>query len=73
MEYERFINGAAIREDLRAGRPMEAKIVEIASNGHHFGMSRKGLSIARVKANFEVDITIHNEMWKIVEHEWENL
>ena len=49
MEYTHFVNGATISEDLRAGRPIKTKIVEVASKGQHGGMSRKGLSTARIK------------------------
>ena len=49
MEYSHFINGAAINEDLRAGRPTEVKIIEVASEVQYVGMSRKGLSITKIK------------------------
>ena len=48
VKYNR-LNGATFRDDLRHGRPIHVKVVEVASEAQYAGMSRKGLSIPKVK------------------------
>jgi len=48
VEYAHLINGAAFRENLRLGRPIEVKVKEVALKDQQHGkMSRRGSSIPR--------------------------